>query len=170
MNSLVVALEFRDLQQVDLGLLEWSGGSAHMDALALALRHSWEGLVEALVGEVSTGALIAAGGVDYRLSSGSAPDEPASGVLWMLSVHPSWQGLGVGTQLIAALEDRARQRGCHTAALAVEHDNPRAAALYRRLGYTDFGSGLDTWPLDDGSTYVTAVTHMHRSLREPSRA
>ncbi|MBB4742969.1 GNAT superfamily N-acetyltransferase [Actinoplanes octamycinicus] len=49
---------------------------------------------------------------------------------------PHHQGRGVGTALLAEAERRARHRGLPLIGLGVADDNPRAAALYLRLGYT----------------------------------
>jgi ribosomal protein S18 acetylase RimI-like enzyme len=50
------------------------------------------------------------------------------------------------------------------ARIDAEHDNPRAAALYRRLGYRQVGTVLDTWPVADGRTYVTICAVMTKRL------
>jgi ribosomal protein S18 acetylase RimI-like enzyme len=50
--------------------------------------------------------------------------------------------------------------------MLVEHDNPRARALYERLGYSEAGATLDSWPVAGGKTYVTACTIMERKLVE----
>ena len=141
-----IPIEWRDLQQIDLDLLGWSGGSAHLDAVEQALHDSWGGDADVLVGELPTGVLVGLGGVHYTR-------DPGTGRLWMLAVRPSWQGLGVGTALIAALEERVRERGLGQASLTVELDNPRAEALYRRLGYTGGPEVIESWPLDDGTVY-----------------
>jgi ribosomal protein S18 acetylase RimI-like enzyme len=80
-------------------------------------------------------------------------------------VHELFQGMGVGTSLIRALEQRIVDRGLRSARLAVEHDNPRAAALYRRLGYRELGSSLDTWPIAGGRTFVTVCALLEHDLR-----
>ena len=86
--------------------------------------------------------------MDFR-----TPDE--SGTIWMLSVHEAWQSLGVGTLLIRALEQRILAVGRIVARIGVEHDNPRARALYLRLGYRESGSELESWPIGAGRRYVT---------------
>jgi RimJ/RimL family protein N-acetyltransferase len=50
--------------------------------------------------------------------------------------------------------------------MLVEHDNPRARALYERLGYSEAAATLDSWPVAGGKTYVTACTIMERALVE----
>jgi ribosomal protein S18 acetylase RimI-like enzyme len=82
----------------------------------------------------------------------------------MLSVHEHLQSLGLGTRLIAALEKRVRKRGLDRVQLGVEHDNPRALALYRGLGYREVGSRVESWPVAGGRSYVTVSTVLERVL------
>jgi GNAT superfamily N-acetyltransferase len=49
------------------------------------------------------------------------------------------QSHGIGTAIIRAAEARARERGYRQIGLGVADDNPRAAALYLRLGYHETG-------------------------------
>jgi ribosomal protein S18 acetylase RimI-like enzyme len=150
-------LTVRDLEPEDLGDLDWSGGPTHITAVADALQASFSGEVVMLVVALPNGRLVANGGVDLR-------KDPDAGVIWMLSVHETFQGLGIGTRLIAALEQRIADRGRSTARIEVEHDNPRAAALYRRLGYSEVGSTLDSWPTGGDRTYVTVCAVLERQL------
>lgn len=52
---------------------------------------------------------------------------------------PERRSQGIGTALITAAEDLARQRGYHQIGLGVDDRNTRAAALYLRLGYHETG-------------------------------
>ncbi|WP_114559064.1 GNAT family N-acetyltransferase [Desertihabitans aurantiacus] len=156
-RSLTVALTVRALEPEDLPDLHWSGGSAHLRALAEAWQRTLEGEVGLLCLQASNGRLVAVGAVDLV-------KEPDTGELWMLSVHEAWQSLGVGTLLVEALEDVARRAGRTAVQLTVEDDNPRARALYERLGYTAVGRRAESWPLDDGSTYRTMTTVLRRPL------
>jgi len=60
-------------------------------------------------------------------------------VLWAAHVEPDYQSKGIGTCLILHLEEVARERGFDAIHLAVGKTNPRAEALYRRLGYRRYG-------------------------------
>ncbi|WET81647.1 GNAT family N-acetyltransferase [Amycolatopsis sp. QT-25] len=52
---------------------------------------------------------------------------------------PELRSRGIGTALIAAAEKLAHQHGRHRIGLGVDDGNPRAAALYLRLGYRETG-------------------------------
>ncbi|MCW2539655.1 MAG: acetyltransferase domain protein [Frankiales bacterium] len=63
--------------------------------------------------------------------------------LWLVSVDPAHRGKGVGTALIWAAETQALAREHHIIELAVDDVNPRARALYERLGYRPVGPYVD---------------------------
>lgn len=152
-----IEIVVRDLQPVDLDLLGWSGGEAHIAALEAAMQRSWAGEVAVLVLELPNGRLVGVGAADMAKEAGA-------GWLWMLSVDEAWQSLGLGTLLVRALEQRCREHGAGVAKLSVEHDNPRAAGLYRRLGYRGTRTMVETWPTDKGVTWVTTCLEMVREL------
>ncbi|MES5822184.1 GNAT family N-acetyltransferase [Streptomyces sp. RG80] len=56
---------------------------------------------------------------------------------------------GIGTSLIHAAEELARERGITVVGLGVAKDNPRAAELYARLGYTPLIDYYDRWSYED---------------------
>ncbi|HEV7777984.1 MAG TPA: GNAT family N-acetyltransferase [Luteibacter sp.] len=59
--------------------------------------------------------------------------------LYSIATKPEAQGKGVGSALIAAAEEAARQRRNHTLRLEVRTDNQAAISLYERLGYERIG-------------------------------
>ncbi len=74
----------------------------------------------------------------------TVPDYPD---LYDLYVREDARGRGIGTAIIAALEAIVRDRGHAKIGLAVNPtDNPRAQALYQRLGYVV----INTTPYLDG--------------------
>ncbi|WP_327072778.1 GNAT family N-acetyltransferase [Kitasatospora purpeofusca] len=93
---------------------------------------------------------------------------PGAGTLWQLGVHPALQSCGIGTLLVRSAEQRISARGLALAELGVEESNPRARALYERLGYRAFGSELESWDVEaeDGSLrrYETLCTLMRKDL------
>jgi RimJ/RimL family protein N-acetyltransferase len=54
-------------------------------------------------------------------------------------VDRAWRGRGVGTALVRAAVDAARDRGCHKVALQVWPHNQVAQALYRKVGFEEEG-------------------------------
>jgi GNAT superfamily N-acetyltransferase len=77
-------------------------------------------------------------------------------------VVPEYRGQGIGRRLIATAEKIAAARGFRTVCIAVDVENPRARALYERLGYVDWGHGVveAAWTVTDGSGRET----QHRGL------
>ncbi|HEX5307127.1 MAG TPA: GNAT family N-acetyltransferase [Dyella sp.] len=72
--------------------------------------------------------------------------------LYSLASKPESRGKGVGSALLAAVEQAARQRGCRELRLEVRIDNASAIRLYERLGYRRLGrlvrfyeDGADAW-------------------------
>ncbi|MFE0254468.1 GNAT family N-acetyltransferase [Streptomyces sp. NPDC059010] len=56
---------------------------------------------------------------------------------------------GIGTTLVGAAEQLARARDLTVAGIGVAKDNPRAAALYARLGYRPLVDYLDRYSYED---------------------
>ena len=55
--------------------------------------------------------------------------------LWQFGVLPPLQSHGIGSAMVAHAESAAAQHGFAIAEIGAETDNPRARALYERLGY-----------------------------------
>jgi ribosomal protein S18 acetylase RimI-like enzyme len=92
-------------------------------------------------------------------------------VLWAAHVEPGWQSRGIGTTLFLHVEAVARERGFAAIELAVAKDNPRALALYKRLGYEVVGEGVGRWSYRDGDNEIRVVEdewNMRKALRRSS--
>jgi ribosomal protein S18 acetylase RimI-like enzyme len=61
-----------------------------------------------------------------------------------LYVAPDRRGAGIGLQLLEEAERVAKANGVQALHLEAEHGNPRAADLYRRIGYLDHTRHLMT--------------------------
>ena len=87
-----------------------------------------------------------------------AADEPAFGFVddrtpeIAIGVVAAWRGQGVGTALLHALHDAARQAGLAGLSLSVARENP-AKRLYERMGYVVVGGsdGNPTMVVELGS-------------------
>jgi ribosomal protein S18 acetylase RimI-like enzyme len=62
------------------------------------------------------------------------PDKGTEMFLYELSVHPDHRRRGIGTALVRALADLARERGCYGMWVGTEPDNAAALATYRAAG------------------------------------
>ncbi len=76
-----------------------------------------------------------------------------------LIVSPLLRDQGIGSQIIAYLTDIARRLHAQTLEIGVALTNPRALALYRRLGFSDH----HTINLDLGHG-LEAVLYLHKTL------
>jgi GNAT superfamily N-acetyltransferase len=72
-----------------------------------------------------------------------------------IEIHPGHQGHGIGSRIISALLEEARRQG-QDLVLDVLTVNPRAQALYRRLGLTEVARH------GDSGTKVTMRSAHHR--------
>ncbi|MFD7113803.1 GNAT family N-acetyltransferase [Streptomyces microflavus] len=161
MKNVVLELSARDLVHADLASCGWAGSDHHLAGVAGQLERARTGEVDYLAICPATDIPVAKGGIDYRIKEGV-------GTLWQLAVHPALQSCGIGTFLVEAAERRIRTRGLRQAELAVEESNPRARALYERLGYAAYDRRPDSWDeqAPDGSLrrYETTCTLMWKAL------
>ncbi|QLJ02334.1 GNAT family N-acetyltransferase [Streptomyces sp. NEAU-sy36] len=159
--DVVVPVGIRDLRPRDLPACGWSGSATHVRQIGRQLARAAAGEADYLAVCTPADLPVAIGGIDYRASAGA-------GTLWQLAVLPALQSCGLGTLLIRAAEQRIRDRGLRRAELAVEEDNPRARALYERLGYAAYGREPDAWDEEgpDGSIhrYETMCVLMRKTL------
>ncbi|MFJ9573658.1 GNAT family N-acetyltransferase [Streptomyces bacillaris] len=161
MADVMVKLSVRDLVRADLASCGWAGSERHLANVALQLDRARSGEVDYLAVCAAADIPVAKGGIDYQVKEGV-------GTLWQLAVHPALQSCGIGTFLVEAAELRIRERGLRQAELGVEEDNPRARALYERLGYVPYGRQPDAWEeqAPDGSLRrrETMCTLMRKEL------
>ena len=161
MTEVVVPLIIRDLTAEDLPLCPWLASAPYRASVANGLERARRGQADYLAVCSPSGLPVALGGIDYTKT-------PGAGTLWQLAVDAALQSCGIGTILIHAAEQRIRARGLHRAELGVEECNPRARALYERLGYIAYGREPASWDEEspDGTIrpYETVCTLMRKEL------
>jgi ribosomal protein S18 acetylase RimI-like enzyme len=161
MVDILVPVSVRDLTVKDLPACAWSGTATHLAHVATELDRARRGEVDYLAVCPPSDLPVAIGEVDYQAS-------PGAGTLSQLAVQAAWQSCGLGTILVRAAERRILERGLDRAELGVEESNPRARALYERLGYVAYGRRPEAWDEEapDGSVtrYETVCTLMRKKL------
>jgi GNAT superfamily N-acetyltransferase len=158
MVHMLVATHVRDMTTADLEEIAWAGGPTHRRYVAEALaRRPAEVDYLAVCGPADLP--LAIGGIDYVARTGVA-------TIWQLMTLPALRSCGLGTSLIAALEERAATRGALRVGLSVELTNPRAHALYERLGYAGVELEDVSWDTDDGHYNARCVV-MTKDLVAP---
>ncbi len=84
------------------------------------------------------GTLVAVAGAEIIGSVHLEPSRHGFGEINMAIVR-EWRGCGVGSALLAAAIDSARERGLHKLSLGVFAHNVAAIALYRKYGFVEEG-------------------------------
>ena len=79
--------------------------------------------------------------VGYLLTAKTYSREAGGLTFWLEEMYivPEYRGDGIGSAMFAFIERKAVEDNVVRIRLEVEPTNKRAAALYRRLGYTDLG-------------------------------
>lgn len=75
------------------------------------------------------------GFASFHPETGGYADDVDRGIVENLYVVPDRRGEGIGSDLLAAAEERLFDRGCDVIALEVMAGNKRAREFYRRRGY-----------------------------------
>jgi len=126
-----VRVEFRLAREDDLAALEWFGEfSSQRELIADAFARQQRGellMLLATIGGFPVGQIW----IDLVRRQ-----HEQVGILYALRVFFFLRGSGIGRVLVRAAEMELRKRGFTTAEIGAEKDNPRARALYERLGYT----------------------------------
>jgi ribosomal protein S18 acetylase RimI-like enzyme len=139
--------QIRPLAEADLPALEWDGEYTKFRCM---FRQTFDemkmGVRLPLVLVKKTGREII-GQVFLQWSSGDPrlADGTRRGYLYALRVKPDYQGRGLGTRLIRTAEMALLHGGMRIASIGVGKDNPRAKALYERLGYKIIAEDPGRW-------------------------
>ena len=72
-----------------------------------------------------------------------------------MEVAHEWRGRGVGTALMAAAVELARERGLHKLILSVWPHNEAAIALYRKFGFVEEGRRVKLYRRRSGELWDT---------------
>lgn len=157
-----VRTEFRLAREEDLAALEWFGEyTDQRDLIHEAFRRQQDGEVVMLLAMIAG---FPSGQIWIDLVRQRHED---TGMLYALRVFFLLRGSGLGRVLVRAAEAELRRRGFRIAEIGAEKDNPRARALYERLGYTLIGQRVDplTFRKPDGELVTANVDQWILSRR-----
>ena len=141
-----LAMEIRALQEADVRLLEWHGGSD------LRLFYDWQWaqhyaqkreVLVAVLNDVPIG--------QVAIQWQDKPSHPRIPDIQSLRVQDAFRGLGIGSRLLEACETQARSRGFEQIGISVGLENHGARRLYERKGYHPSGA-----PYEDHWDYINA--------------
>lgn len=153
-----VGVWIRPATEADLPAMEWDGAYRHFRRLyQAAFAEAKLGRRMILVAEHRgkvVGQIIMQFGSDLTCLQ----DGPATGFLYSFRVRPPNRNRGLGTRLILEAEAHLRRRAYRWAAIAAAKNNPRARALYERLGYAVVGEDPGVWSFVDDRGALQHVT------------
>ena len=155
-------LIIRQAVKADLPALEWDGEFQHYRRMyASVYQNTHSGTALMWVAETEEHETIGQAFVMLVSSEKSAADGKNRAYVFAFRVKPAWRRGGVGSDLMAFIEEDLQQRGFKAVTLNVAKDNRGALRLYRRLGYHVIGSKSGRWSYQDHQGVV-------RHVNEPS--
>lgn len=140
----MTSIEIRRAAAGDEALVEAAGhlfdGAPKRDAVERFLADPNHHLFLALLGGRPVGFV---SGVEL-----THPDKGTEMFLYELAVDEGHRRMGIASELVAALRDLARKRGCYDMWVLTDHDNDAALGTYRKSGTTEESSHVMlTWDL-----------------------
>ncbi len=143
-------LIIREVVKDDLPALEWGGeftkyrrmyGSIYRDSLS-DKNIMW-------VVTLPNSEIIGQAFVMFKSADWAAADGESRAYIFAFRIKPRWRNRGVGSYLMAFIEEDLQERGYKYATLNVAKDNPDALRLYKHLGYKITGSRSGNWSYRD---------------------
>ncbi|HYI25420.1 MAG TPA: bifunctional GNAT family N-acetyltransferase/class I SAM-dependent methyltransferase [Thermomicrobiales bacterium] len=113
---------------------------AYLDDLTAEYRlPMWEEILSGRYPDVRVWVAVAGDRVVGFASTNPARDDPGTGELATIYLHPDWMHQGIGRVLLAGAEMGLVEQGLAVARLMVLRDNHRTRRFYERAGWTTAG-------------------------------
>ncbi len=146
----------RKLNENDLPALEWDGEFTHFRRVyADAYRRQMRGVSVLWVAEMPSVGIIGQVFIQLICDRRELADGFRRAYLYSFRVRGPYRNQGLGTRMVEELSADLRHRHYKILTLNVAKDNPRARALYERLGFTVVSAEPGIWSYID-----------HRGLRQ----
>ena len=152
------SLDIRPVRENDLTALEWDGAyQKYRRMYARLFKESQQKKVLMWLVEIPLQEII--GQAFVMLNSGEidAADGFNRAYIFAFRVKPNWRNRGIGSYLMAHIEEELYKKGFRFATLNVAKENPDARRLYERLGYKVIGSRPGIWSFRDETGQIQHV-------------
>lgn len=144
------SLVIRPVTEADLPALEWGGEfQKYRRMYNRIFKDTLTGRTLMWMIESPAGEMVGQTFVMLVSSERDAADGIMRAYVFAFRVKPAWRNHGVGTKLMAFIEDDLVKRGFRFVTLNVAKENPDARRLYERLGYKVTGSKPGMWSFKD---------------------
>lgn len=151
-------VKIRQVIQADLPALEWDGEYSHFRRVyAEAFTRARNGLAVLWVSELPGAGLIGQVFIQLECSRKELADGCTRAYLYGFRVRPEYRGRGLGSRMLAIVEEDLRRRGFIYLTLNVAKDNPRAAQLYETHGYVVTAPEPGIWKYPDEKGVIHEV-------------
>jgi ribosomal protein S18 acetylase RimI-like enzyme len=140
----------RHVLQKDLRALEWGGQFTHFRRVyADAYQRSLTGLAVLWLAELQPYGIVGQVFIQLNCQRLELADGHERAYLYSFRIQPDFQSCGLGTRMVHVVEEDLQERGFKILTLNVAKDNPRAQALYERLGYIVVDQEPGVWSYTD---------------------
>lgn len=163
----------RHLGEEDLPALEWDGVFSHFRRVyADAYYRALKGLSVLWVADLPAVGIIGQVFIQLSCQRLELADGDQRAYLYSFRIKPAYQNAGLGTRMMRVVEEDLISRGFRAVTLNVAKDNPRARALYERLGYRVIDHEPGIWSyfdhLGQRQTMVEPAWRMQKILARVS--
>ncbi len=152
----------RPIEPRDLPALEWEGEFRHYrNVYANAYQRMVNGFSLIYIAELQGVGIIGQLFVQLVCDRPELADGQRRAYFYAFRVRPAYRSSGLGSRMLATVENELRYRGFQYLTLNVAKDNTRAQELYQRLGYVVVAHEPGIWSYIDDQG-------QRRSVEEPA--
>ena len=143
-------MRFRLAVEADLREMEWEGRyKRYRRVYKEVYQRASRGLALMWVAEMPAFGLVGQAFVQLKMRDRTCANGISRAYIHSFRVRPSLRSRGIGTALMAHIEQDLKARGFQEVTLNVAEDNPGGLRLYERLGYQIIKKIPGTWSYYD---------------------
>lgn len=148
--SFLLQVQIRLIREKDLAALEWDGEYTHFRRIyADTYERTMQGRSLMWVADLPTQGVIGQVFIQLICDRPELADGLRRAYLYAFRIRPEFRSQGLGSTMLAVVEDDLSQRGFSWVTLNVARDNPRARKLYERHGYLVVAAEPGIWSFPD---------------------